>query len=72
MKKQSINMGFEHYNLFTITIAVPLLYGLCSFLAISQLAFLNEVKARECIQLVFTTSQLVNSHLLLGYEHSIT
>jgi ABC-type polar amino acid transport system ATPase subunit len=65
IKKQSINMVFEHYSLFTSMIAVLLLYCSCS------LAFLNEFKARECMQLV-TTSLLVNSNLPLGYKRSIS
>ena len=67
----SINMVFEH-NLFTGMIAKLLVYGLLSLLAISQLAFLNEFIACECIQLLFMTSQLANSHLPLGYECSIS
>ena len=52
-------MVFEHYILFTSMIAI-LLVCLRSLLAISQSAFLNEFKTLEWIQLVFTTSQLVN------------
>jgi hypothetical protein len=36
-----------------------------------QSAFLNMFKARECIQLVFTTSQLAMNAFPLGYECSI-
>jgi hypothetical protein len=42
--------------------AVPLVFGLRSWLAIS---------VRECIQLVFTTSPLLITTFPLGYEHSI-
>ena len=64
-------MVFEHYNLLTSMITALIVYGLHSLLAVSQSAFLNKFKACECIQLVFTTSQLVDSHLSLGYECSI-
>lgn len=62
------NMFFKT-NLFTSMIAV--LHVLHNLLAISQWAFLNEYKARECIQLVRETSQMVHSHLPLSSKHNI-
>ena len=70
-KEQSINTVYEHYNLFVNLIAVLLIYGWRSLSLISQSAFLNEFKARECIQLAFTRSQLVITTFPLGYERSI-
>jgi hypothetical protein len=49
--------------MFTSMIAVLLVYDWRSLFAISQSGFLNEFKACECIQLIFTTSQLVIYHL---------
>lgn len=46
-KKQSINMLFEHYNLFTSMKAVLLIYSWRRLLAISQSAFPNEFKERK-------------------------
>jgi hypothetical protein len=47
-------------------IAVLLVYGGRSLLAISWSAFLNEFKAHEYIQLVFMTSQLVTMLVYRG------
>ena len=60
------------FNTIICLQAVLYVFYSLHLLAISQSAFLNEFKARECIQLVFTTSQLVNSHLPLTYEHRIS
>ena len=49
-------MAFEHYNLFTRMIFVLLVNAFRSLFANSQSAFLKDFNARECIQLVFTTS----------------
>lgn len=53
-------------------IAVLLVYGWRSLLAITQYAFLNKFIAPEYIQLLFTASQMVITTFQLGYEHSIT
>lgn len=52
-------MFFKQYNLFTSMLAVLLVYVGSGLLAIGQSALLNKFKARESIQLVFTTLQLV-------------
>ena len=46
---------------FVNCLAVLFVYGWCRLLSISQWVFINEFKARECIQLVLTTSQLVRA-----------
>lgn len=58
--KSNLLIWYFNSNLFTNMIGVLLVHGLYCLLAISQLAFLNYFKVRECIQLVLTTSQLVN------------
>jgi hypothetical protein len=64
-------MFFKQYNLFMSMIAVIVVYGWRSLFVISQSAYLNDFKAHECGQLVFTTSQREITTFPLGYEHSI-